>query len=544
MNTTITTQAAQLPKYSQSQLWQQLKSENKNWDLIVVGGGITGAGIFRQAAQSGYKVLLIEQQDFSWGTSSRSSKMVHGGFRYIAQGDIQLTREALHEREQMLKEVPGLVDRQKFLFPLRKGRFPGRFSLTVLLKVYDLLAGVNDCEYINNADLKVLLDGIDSPNTKGAISYSDAITDDSRLVMRVIQEGKSFGGIAINYCKALKIIRDKNSGKVDALEINNQECGESLLLHTRLIVNATGAWADNLMKTRQKKVRPLRGSHLVLNEKKFPLRTALTLIHPDDGRPVFMFPWCGRILLGTTDLDYPEDLDIEAVITNVEIDYLLKVLNEFFPESNSNRSDIIATFCGVRPVISSGKGIDPSKEKRGHSIWKDKGLISVSGGKLTIFRVIADEVMHEVRKYLSVSLDYKQHKQEKNIFTPSKVAADFSRFDFNKDYQKLLSGRYGDQLQNFLHAFEASEYQEISNYGFSLADCRWAIEYEQVLHLDDLLLRRTRLGLLDDCNKLLESLADLMMHHNKWAPEQRELELARYQQIKTRYYRLPDASQK
>lgn len=538
------TKNSSLKSFSHQHLWQLLHAENKIWDLIVVGGGITGAGIFRLAAQAGYKVLLIEQQDFAWGTSSRSSKMVHGGFRYIAQGDLQLTREALHEREQMLKEVPGLVDRKMFVFPLRKGRFPGRFSLTMLLKIYDFLAGVRDCDYIRNDKLSVLVQGIDKQNTKGAISYSDAITDDSRLVMRVIQEGKDFGGVAINYCKATHILRETDAGKVNALEIKNQETGEQLTLETRLVVNATGAWADKLMNSAQKKVRPLRGSHLVLKEEKFPLTTALTLIHPDDGRPIFMFPWYGRILLGTTDLDYPEDMDIEAAITNKEIDYLLKVVNEFFPDSACSREDIIATFCGVRPVISSGKGIAPSKEKRGHSVWKDKGLISVSGGKLTIFRVIADEVMHEVSKQVARDSVHKQHKSSVNIFSEVDAITDFSKFDFNESYKMLLTGRYGKYINQFLNAFEVKDYQEIANYGFSLADCRWAIEHEQVVHLDDLLLRRTRLGLLDDCNNLLETLTDFMLQKHGWSQERRRLELERYQKIKTAYYRLPDANQK
>jgi len=523
-------------KQSRESLWQSLTHEQ--WDIVVVGGGVTGAGIFRNASKLGYKTLLVEQQDYSWGTSSRSSKMVHGGFRYIAQGDIQLTKEALHEREQMLKEVPGLVDRSQFVFPLKKGRFPGRFSLGVLLKVYDLLAGVNDSAYIKNDELEEKVPGIDIPNMKGAIGYSDAITDDSRLVMRLLQEGKGYGGIALNYVKVNNFERD-SEGSIESLVLVNKKNNEQCKIKSAVVVNATGAWADQLMGTslQHKKVRPLRGSHIILKEDKFDLQNAMTLIHPKDGRPIFMFPWFGRIMLGTTDLDYPENLDHEAVITNEEIDYLLAVVNDFFPQSNTNRGDIVSTFCGVRPVISSGKGIDPSKEKRGHSIWKNQNLISVSGGKLTIFRVIADEVLEKVQK---ISGRKENHRFD-TIFDQQNIVEDEKGRlnNLRVEYRTMLLGRYGGQLKNFLVAFDDEDYQEIENFCFSLAECKWAIEHEQVEHLDDLLLRRTRLGLLQDSATLLNDLSDILKEWFGWSDTEKANEIIRYQTILDNYYRLP-----
>jgi glycerol-3-phosphate dehydrogenase len=525
---------------SREELWSSITAQDEEWDIVIVGGGITGAGVFRQAAKAGFKTLLVEQQDYAWGTSSRSSKMVHGGFRYIAQGDIQLTREALHEREQMLKEVPGLVDKTAFVFPLRKGRFPGRFSLTVLLKVYDLLAGVNDCEYVKNEELAEQVQGIDEDNTKGAVSYSDAITDDSRLVMRLIQEGKGLGGTALNYVRAADLKKDE-SGNVESLKIVRLDNHQSVSVKARLIVNATGAWADKLMASAkdEKKVRPLRGSHLILKADKFPLKHALTLIHPDDGRPIFMFPWYGRILLGTTDLDYPEDLDIEAAITNKECDYLLRVVNEFFPESECNRRDIVASFCGVRPVISSGKGIDPSKEKRGHSIWREKNLISVSGGKLTIWRVISDEVLTLANKVLATEM----FKSETLMFNEVDYETCNDLLEaksLSTEYAHILKGRYGKALYDFLNAFPEASYQEIKNHHFSIADCLWSVKHEQVLHLDDLLFRRTRLGLLLDDEVLLVELSQVMAETLAWTDEQRENEIVRYKTIRKRYYSSPE----
>ncbi len=529
------------PKQRQA-LWNSLGEQE--WDLLVVGGGITGAGIFRQAAKAGYKVLLVEQQDYAWGTSSRSSKMVHGGFRYIAQGDIQLTKEALHEREQMLKEVPGLVDRSHFVFPMRKGRFPGRFALTVLLKVYDLLAGVSDCRFIKNDDLAIRVPGIAEAHTKGAVSYSDAITDDSRLVMRVIQEGKSYSGCALNYVKADSLSwSDEADKKIETVTLLDQKSGKKTKITAKVVVNATGAWADNLMLSAvqgqkgklEKKVRPLRGSHLVLKADKFSLNDALTLIHPKDGRPIFMFPWYGRILLGTTDLDYPENLDIEAVITDQEVEYLLQVVNEFFPESECDRNDIVSSFCGVRPVISSGTGVDPSKEKRGHSIWEHNNLISVSGGKLTIWRVIADEVLAKVQ-----ALTGSGHTGAfDSLFDEQKTSLGIDVPGISPDFAKVLLGRYGQDLDFFLAAYPVDEYEEIDNYKFSIADCRWAIDKEQVEHLDDLLFRRTRLGLLDNEASLAKKVLGFLKESQEWSDQKAQEELDRYQSIKKQYYALP-----
>lgn len=535
MNSEITSENNnELNPPSRDELFENIKQQN-HWDVIVIGGGITGAGIFRQCARQGLKVLLVEQQDFAWGTSSRSSKMVHGGFRYIAQGDIQLTKEALHEREQMLKEVPGLVDRMQFVFPLRKGRFPGRFSLGILLKVYDLLAGVNDSSYIKNPELEKQVQGLDIINMKGAIGYSDAITDDTRLVMRVIQEGKRLGGHALNYVKAVDLEKDKQ-GNVQALALRREDTGMLFKLNATVIVNATGAWADNLMGLQgsAKKIRPLRGSHLVLKADKFPLENALTLVHPDDGRPVFMFPWYGRILLGTTDLDYPEDLDKEAAITQQEIDYLLKVVNEFFPYSKVSREDIVSSFCGVRPVISSGKGVDPSKEKRGHSIWQEHNLISVSGGKLTIWRIIADEVNELIAPYFPEN-DCKAENVIFNSFDSDEALFD-SFENISGHYKRMLTGRYGELLPAFLAAFPETSYKEIKNYAFSLADCFWAIHMEQVVHLDDLMLRRTRLGLLQDDPLLLQDLCLYIARHLGWSEAQAKEELERYKEIRRCYY--------
>ena len=194
----------------ESLLTAMRQGHSLDWDIIIVGGGITGAGVLREAVRRGYRALLLEQQDFSWGTSSRSSKMVHGGLRYLAAGDIGLTKDSLQERERLLKEAPGLVDRIAFYFALGKGNFPGRFAMSVILTIYDFLARIRDHRYCSNRALAQRFPGVETKNLKGACYYTDAMVDDSRLVLRVLQESMAEGGKALNYCKVSQLLLTDN----------------------------------------------------------------------------------------------------------------------------------------------------------------------------------------------------------------------------------------------------------------------------------------------------------------------------------------------
>ena len=182
-------------------LWAELQQDSQQWDMVIVGGGIIGAGILRESARRGLNAVLLEQRDFAWGTSSRSSKMVHGDLRYIAQGDIQLTRESLQERERLLQEAPGLIERMGYYFTVRKGRFPGRIAFSLLLALYDFIAGIKKHHYLKRAEVQQHFPGINSEGLKGACYYTDTVTDDARLVLRILQEAIAAGGCAANYVK-------------------------------------------------------------------------------------------------------------------------------------------------------------------------------------------------------------------------------------------------------------------------------------------------------------------------------------------------------
>lgn len=548
-----------------SQLTQSANTNvEQKWDVIVIGGGIVGAGILQEATRRGLNALLIEQQDFTWGTSSRSSKMVHGGLRYIAQGDIKLTKHSLKERERLLKEAPGLINRMGFYFVIRQWQFPGRLIMGTLLYFYDWLAGIKDHKFYGIKETINKFPTIDTANLKGASYYTDTVVDDARLVMRVLQESVQAGAKAINYVKATTLIKDPKTRQVigvtveDNLNITNNTnnvCdskeSKQFNLTSSVVINATGAWADKLRSevVNEQRVRPLRGSHLIVDQVKLPVDAALTILHPHDKRPVFIFPWEGVTVIGNTDLDHHENLDKEAKISQVEIDYLLQAVHKCFPDNKVTLQDIISTFSGVRPVISSDQDFSKqaSKERRDHAIWADNGLITASGGKLTTFRLTAIEAMNAAMPWLAPnqSNEHKHKNLNNRVFTNHSLEQLFKdklkRNIYEKSWLQRLIGRYGNHAALILEQKSKEENLIIANTQFCLAECRWAIKNEAVIHLDDLLLRRTRLGLLlkNGAEELFSHLADIFQQELGWNEAKWQDEVIRYNAIWQQCYYLP-----
>jgi glycerol-3-phosphate dehydrogenase len=520
-------------------LWQELQQGNKAWDMVIVGGGIIGAGILREAARLGLKTLLVEQRDFAWGTSSRSSKMVHGGLRYISHGDIRLTRDSLRERERLLREAPGLIERMGYFFTLKKGQFPGRIPFGILLSLYDSLAGIKNHRYFNKASVQNQFPGINNNGLKGAMYYTDTVTDDARLVLRVLQDAMEAGGCAVNYMKAESLL--KTAGQVAGVVLNNIESGEQLEIHCKSVINATGAWADRLRNevNPEKRIRPLRGSHLVLPMARLPVAEALTLFHPLDKRPVFIFPWEGVTVVGTTDLDHNEALDEEPAISEEELNYLLDAVHALFPQHNLSRDDIVSTWSGVRPVIGSDEAKDPSKERRDHAVWNDKGLVTVSGGKLTTFRLIA---LDAINAAMATVGSVEPSEGDDSVFKAPAITADELNIPDMRWAQRMI-GRYGNHAKTLLAEASDAERQPIENTAFCLAECRWAARNESVMHLDDLLLRRTRLGsvMQNGGEALFPEIERICAQELQWNAERWRSELARYRDIWRKHYYLPGA---
>jgi glycerol-3-phosphate dehydrogenase len=530
-----------------SDLWADLQKSETEWDLIVIGGGITGAGVLREASRRGLKALLVEQKDFSWGTSSRSSKMVHGGLRYLTQGDFKLTREAVVERQRMLDEAPGLVEPMKYLYPFRQGDFPNRWAFNFILRVYDFFAGRRDYQYFRKGMVEYFLPGVRDEGLYGATQYTDAVTDDSRLVMRVLQEAQGEGGVAANYLKAKDLVRE--NGKVVGLTVEDvsgdgKKGSESCEVRARVVVNATGAWADRLRGSLvdEKRVRPLRGSHIVVPSWRLPVHQVLAYKHPVDGRFIFIYPWEGVVVLGTTDLDHQEDMDLEAGISAEEVDYILAGANDQFPKAKLTRDDILNTFSGVRPIVGE-EGVDaetlkPSAARRDHVVWSNDGMITVTGGKLTTFRAIALDVMKAAAPYLPVDSVEDDHGR---VF--SAVSKPLNGCRFGPAQTRRLKGFYGSAAQQLIDYAHADELSYIPGALNLWAELRWSAAREAVQHLDDLLLRRTRLGLLLPQGGMLQiqRIKAIAQPELGWDDERWNQEVARYQSIWTEKYSVPAA---
>lgn len=483
----------------------------QQWDLVVIGGGITGAGVALEAARCGQRVLLLEQRDFAWGTSSRSSKMVHGGLRYLAQGNIAMTRHSLLEREHLVRALPELVVRADYLFPLKRGRKPGRIAMTLALWLYDRLAGIKQHRYLQVNELAKRVPGLDMQNLKGAMCYTDALTDDTRLVLRILHGACQLGAEAVNYAAVKQVTPLADGGFELSVANYGSEKSETLSLTARQVINATGAWADQL-DAAPARIRPLRGSHLFIDPARLPVNDCLTVLHQDDNRPVFIFAWQGVTCVGTTDLDHDEGLHHEPRASSNEIDYLLRLVNQQFPGLNINRDDIWATMAGVRPVISSGKGLDPSKERRDHAIWQEQGVTIVSGGKLTTFRRIALDALNQAG--LLDDESYQQQLQHPDALLPP------------------LSAPPG--VSAYLTASEQLNGEFID----------WVLHHEAIINLDDLMLRRTRLGvLLPNAGKTaLLALRKRIQTVLGWSDAKWDSQFQRYMELHTRYYTMPSQS--
>ena len=464
----------------------------RDWDLIVVGGGISGAGILREAARRGWKCLLIEQRDFAWGTSSRSSKMVHGGLRYIAKGQLGLTRDSVRERQRLLSEAPGLVDPLSFLFPHYQGAFPGPKVFGGLLALYDALAGKRNHLYYPLQSLRYLAPGLRESGLQGATQFYDAVTDDARLVLRVLGEARADGAEALNGLRVVELLRAGE--RVVGVRVEDSESGQSFDLRSRAVAQATGAWADQLRrKTGLEHIRPLRGSHLLLPAWRLPLAHALSFMHGEDKRPVFVFPWEGATVIGTTDLDHAESLNQDACITAAEVDYLLAACAQQFPGAQIGRADVLSSWAGVRPVVSDGQpataGKKPSDEKREHALWVEPGCVTLAGGKLTTFRLLALEVLQACAGFVGRPVE----DVGSAVFAP--LPPQFLP-GLSTSQQRRLRGRYGRALAQVAESLAQVGSDTVGATDTFWAELAFAAEHELVLHLDDLLLRRTRLGLL------------------------------------------------
>jgi glycerol-3-phosphate dehydrogenase len=469
-----------------------LKDLPKTWDLIIIGGGITGAGIFREASRMGLKVVLVEQKDFAWGTSSRSSKLVHGGLRYLKEGHFLMTKIAVEERERLLKEAPGLVESLGFLLPVYKDQRPGKRTLKVGLSLYDIMARERQHQYFDANTFTKMVPHINPRGLKGGFHFLDAQVDDARLVLRLINESVASGGCALNYTAVRHIIRN-NEGNVVGVDVQDIETQETEKVYSPAVINATGSWAEKLHPSPepQRHLRPLRGSHLVFPASVLPLAEGLSFIHPSDNRAVFVVPWEGAVLVGTTDLDHTEDLSIEPNITEAEVFYLMQGIQTIFPWYDISLKNCLCAFAGIRPVLSQGK-VKPSEESREHVVWVNQGLVTVTGGKLTTFRRLAQDALKATKPFLPTG---KEIDLKVPVFTELPEKLD-QNCGLSPRIWRRLCGHYGMGAATIVRMAKAEDLSIIPGTHTLWAELPYVAKHEQIRHLGDLLLRRVRIGLL------------------------------------------------
>lgn len=469
------------------QIWTDL---DQPWDLIVIGGGITGAGILREASRAGLKTLLVEGHDFASGTSSRSSKLVHGGLRYLRNAQVRLTVDSVRERERLLHEGRGLIEPLSFLIAGYLGDRPPAWVFGMALSVYDVLGRHWAHQRYDAPQMQELCPTLNGRDLVGGYQYYDAQTDDARLVLRVMREAVRNGGTALNYARVEGLLRDR-AGQVRGVALCDQVSGATREVRASVVISAAGAWSDRLRAHLDEppRLRPLRGSHLIFPRHKLPLTQAVNFLHPLDNRPVFGVPWEGVTLIGTTDVDHGADVQTDPQLTEQEFDYLMLGALHAFRPAGLALNDVQAAFSGIRPVVDTGQA-NPSKESREAVLWDECGLLTITGGKLTTFRLMALEALRAVRSRLP---HHPQFSAKERVLDPVDTAL---VAEIDPGVALRLFGRYAADTPQLLNAAQPAELQAIAGTSSLWAELRWAARAEGVVHLDDLLLRRVRLGLL------------------------------------------------
>src|SRR5262249_55549860 len=380
------------------------RCEKEIFDILVIGGGITGAGIAFDAAARGLKVALVEKRDFAAGTSSRTTKLIHGGLRYLEHFDFGLVREALIERAILTRTAPHLAEAFPFVIPIYKNphrNYDHPLKLRAGLVLYDLLAGRHGFEHHHRLSPQEALDlapQLDSQGLKGAFLYYDARTDDSRLVIEVIKAAHERGAAIANYTRVLGFLKN-DRGKIVGARLGDQLTGREIETRARIVINATGVWMEETLRLNwhannlPKIVRPAKGIHVTIAQERLPTKAAWLIPSLTGHRFYFVVPWQGRINIGTTDTDYKGDKDSPAA-TRAEVIEVLNAINSYFPNARLEPVDVISTWAGLRPLITDPRANNTTEVSRKEEIIETSDdLISISGGKLTTYRQMAEDTV-------------------------------------------------------------------------------------------------------------------------------------------------------
>ncbi len=460
------------------------------WDVIVIGGGATGLGIALDATARGYKSLLVEQADFAKGTSSRSTKLVHGGVRYLAQGDVKLVREASVERGLLHQNAPHLVKDQTFIVPVYT--VWDSLKYTIGLKLYDWIAGklgLGDSVFISKKKTLTRIPGILSKGLKGGVLYHDGQFDDSRLAVNLAQTVIENGGDAINYVRVINLLKDEQ-GNVNAVLATDQETGETLTLKAKAVVNATGVFVDDILLMdkpgSEKSICVSQGVHIVLEKEFYPSAEALMIPKTSDGRVLFAVPWHHKVVVGTTDTPV-EEASLEPHALEKEIRFILQTAGAYL-EKKPTRSDVLSVFAGLRPLAAPQKGQQKTKEiSRSHKIIVSSShLFTILGGKWTTYRKMGEDMVNKIEKELKW-----------NPVKPATANLFIHGYENNVDWNDPLYF-YGSDAKLIRETMNGDANEWISDeLKIHKAQIAWAVEHEMARTVEDFLSRRTRALLLN-----------------------------------------------
>lgn len=502
--------------------------QSQGWDVIVIGGGATGLGTALEAVTRGYKTLLLEQYDFAKGTSSRSTKLVHGGVRYLAQGNLKLVRSALRERGRLRRNAPHLVKDLTFLVPTYA--WWSKFYYGAGLKLYDYLAGrlnLGASRFLSRDQAIQQMPTLKTEGLTGGILYHDGQFDDARLAITLLSTFLEQGGTALNYCAIKGLIKEGN--RVVGVNAVDQETEESFGLRANAIVNATGVFVDAIRRMDNPEqpnlLSPSQGIHLVVDRHFQPSESAMMIPKTEDGRVLFAVPWHDKIVLGTTDTAV-EDVAIEPRPLESEIDFILRTASQYL-QNPPMREDVLTVYVGQRPLVKSqtSDGVGSTATlSREHVIQvAESGLITVTGGKWTTYREMGEEV---VNKAIEVA-----------HFTPSKsITADFKLHGWTERAKADPLELYGSDAEQ-VQGLPGADQLLHAKLPYTEAEVRWAARYELARTAEDVLARRTRSLFLDaqasiNCAlRVAQILAEELGHDETWQQQQVE----QYSAIATGY---------
>ncbi|MBS1563386.1 MAG: glycerol-3-phosphate dehydrogenase/oxidase [Bacteroidetes bacterium] len=497
----------------------RIKSAGDSWDLLVIGGGATGLGIALDAVSRGYKTLLLEQADFAKGTSSRSTKLVHGGVRYLAQGDVKLVREASVERGILYRNAPHLVKDQTFIVPVYS--FFDSLKYTIGLKLYDWIAGrlgLGPSVFISRKKVLAQSPGIKADGLKGGVLYHDGQFDDARLAINLVQSIWDNGGYAINYMKVTGLLKDAQ-GRISGAEASDSESGTAFRFHAKAVVNATGVFVDDILRMdkpgKAKSVSVSQGVHLVLDRKFYPSEHALMIPRTSDGRVLFAVPWHDHIVVGTTDTPV-EKASLEPQALEKEINFILETAGAYLTMPPA-RKDVLSIFAGQRPLAAPKENSQKTKEiSRSHKILvTDTKLFTMLGGKWTTYRKMGEDMVDRIEKEL-------QWTHKSNTTANMRIHGYADQTDWADPLYF-----YGSDAMDIKNRINGTAHEWISEkLKIHRMQIVWAVEKEMARTVEDVLARRTRALLLDAeesrriAPQVATIMATLLQKDAAWTQEQ------------------------